>query len=492
MSSSKSRISVLRVAVLLLAVVAAGLGLRWFLSDGLQTPEIPETPTFAGYVDVTATPAYAFETPADAPQSHVILAFIVAATDDPCTPTWGTYYTLETANSELNLDRRIAQLRDIGGTASVSFGGLLNSELAVSCTDPAALARAYQSVIERYSLNRIDLDIEGPALSDIPSQQRRAKAIAQVQKDSGGTLQVWVTLPIDTNGLTAEGVAAVRELIDGGVILTGVNGMAMNFGGSKAASEAMSSAVDTGATALQGQVAAMLPESGWQQVGVTVMIGQNDVPGEVFTMDDAQVVNEFAVSKGVGLLSTWSLNRDQTCQPPLPKTVDVVQTNCSGINQDGLSFALTLAAGATTSAPSPTASQVAPTPEQAIVDDPATSPFPIWDPQGTYPADARVVWKRKVYQAKYWTSGVAPGGVPAGGEDPWSLIGPVMPGDTPAPLPTLPAGTYPAWKPGTVYTKGQRVQLDKVPYEAKWWTKGQRPGEAVAGGSPWTLITPVQ
>ena len=120
MSSFKPRISVLRVAVLLLEVVAAGLGLRWFLSDGLQTPVVPETPTFAGYVDVTTTPAYAFETPADAPQSHVILSFIVAATDDPCTPTWGTYYTLDAANSEMNLERRIAQLREIRGPSSVA------------------------------------------------------------------------------------------------------------------------------------------------------------------------------------------------------------------------------------------------------------------------------------------------------------------------------------------------------------------------------------
>ena len=493
MSGASTRVSVVRVLVLLLALVMVGLGIRWFATRGLERPPAPELPAFAGYVDVTATPPYAFESPSDAPQSNVILSFIVAGTDAPCTPTWGTYYTLEMANSDLDLNRKIAQLRSVGGTVAVSFGGQINSELAVACIDPAALEAAYQAVVDQYELSRIDLDIEGPALTDVPSQQRRATAIAAVQKkvaDAGGDLQVWVTLPVDPNGLTRDGVAVVRTLTERGVTLAGVNGMAMNFGGSKETNESMSTAVLRATDSLQAQVSGLLPGSTWDQVGTTVMIGQNDIPGEVFTLEDAKVVNEYALRKGVGLLSMWSLNRDQTCQPPLPKTVEVVQTSCSGINQDGYAFADVLASGATTPDRSPASSPVAPTPAQQITDDPKTSPYPIWDPQGTYPTGTRTVWKRKVYKSRYWTSGVEPGSVPAGQENPWILIGPVMPGDTPAPLPTLPAGTYPKWKADKVYNAGDRVQHDKVGYEAKWWTKDQEPGKPVAGGSPWTLITP--
>lgn len=486
-----SRISVVRILALVVAVGVVVFAVRWFASHGLQRPADPATPTFAAYVDVTATPTYAFSAPADAAQSNVVLSFIVAATDGPCTPTWGTYYTLEDAETALDLNRRIAQLREVGGSVAVSFGGAINNELAVSCTDPAALQAAYQKVIEAYQLDRIDLDIEGPALADVASQQRRASAIAAIQRarsDAGDPLQVWVTLPVDPRGLTDDGQRAVRQLTAAGVQLAGVNGMAMNFGESKDASAAMSTAVESAGTALRAQVADLVPGSTWAQVGLTVMIGQNDVPGEVFTLEDARLINQYALSNGVGWLSMWSLNRDQTCRPPLPKTVDVVQTDCSGIDQDGFSFAEILAEGAETSLSTPTAA--APTPQQAIVDDPKTSPYPIWDPNGTYPGTTRVVWKREVYQARYWTTGVTPGGVPAGAEDPWILIGPVMPGDTPAPLPTLPAGTYPRWDPRTVYTAGQRVQFKKVPYEAKWWTKRQKPGTAIPGGSPWTLITP--
>ncbi|GMA37568.1 carbohydrate-binding protein [Demequina litorisediminis] len=102
------------------------------------------------------------------------------------------------------------------------------------------------------------------------------------------------------------------------------------------------------------------------------------------------------------------------------------------------------------------------------------------------------MWHKQVYEARYWTSGVAPGSTPSGGDDPWTLIGPVLPGDTPAPLPTLPAGTYPEWDAEETYNAGDRVLFDLVPYEAKWWSQGTEPGTNVAGGSPWVLVIPVQ
>jgi chitinase len=66
----------------------------------------------------------------------------------------------------------------------------------------------------------------------------------------------------------------------------------------------------------------------------------------------------------------------------------------------------------------------------------------------------------------------------------------VLPGDKPAPLPTAAPNTYPQWNPMTAYVAGARVQAGLVPYQAKWWTQGQRPGAVVAGGSPWVLVYP--
>ena len=73
-------------------------------------------------------------------------------------------------------------------------------------------------------------------------------------------------------------------------------------------------------------------------------------------------------------------------------------------------------------------------------------------------------------------------------DTPWRYLGPVLPGDHPAP--TLPAGTYPAWSAKTVYVKGDRVQLDGVAYEAQWWTRAERPDKAdsEALDYPWVAV----
>ncbi|NBT14158.1 MAG: hypothetical protein EBS56_11375, partial [Planctomycetia bacterium] len=49
---------------------------------------------------------------------------------------------------------------------------------------------------------------------------------------------------------------------------------------------------------------------GWNQLGVTPMLGVNDVRSEVFTLADADRLETFARAKGLGMLSMWSINRD--------------------------------------------------------------------------------------------------------------------------------------------------------------------------------------
>jgi chitinase len=67
----------------------------------------------------------------------------------------------------------------------------------------------------------------------------------------------------------------------------------------------------------------------------------------------------------------------------------------------------------------------------------------------------------------------------------------VLPGETPIPQPTLPAGTYPNWAGTSIYVKGARILFDGVPFEAKWWTQGDSPEAASSDPdtSPWTPLT---
>lgn len=505
----RRRISWLRVLVVLVCAGGIGWGGWRAFSDVLIGPPEPGASTFAAYVDVTVTPTYSFGTPSSPAQSHVILAFLVANPSGGCEPMWGGAYSLDAAGDELELDRRIEQLRSTGGTARVSFGGARGTELASSCADTDALAASYQRVVDRYDLTSIDLDVEGASLADRDASLRRAAAIKAVQDNArqhDSHLDVWLTLPVSPSGLTAEGKALLDDMLNAGVAVTGVNGMTMDFNTDVTPGKPYSDTVLRAATALHGQVQSAFADHGinldearaWERVGITAMIGQNDVVNEVFTIGDAERVNQFARDHGVGLVSMWSLNRDSTCVSPLPNVVTVVQTSCSGIDQQGHSFAEVLAKDlpyvtrgeAATATPSASAQ-----PDEAVItdltDDPATSPYPIWDPLGEYPGGTKVVWHRNVYEARYWTSGVSPDTPVANPYDAaWTLLGPVLPGDKPAPLPTLPANTYPQWDKDEVYTAGMRVQLDLVPYEAKWWTQGQRPGVPVQGGSPWILVIP--
>ncbi|GMA37569.1 chitinase [Demequina litorisediminis] len=359
MSSSSARVRTTRISksrVLVLLLVTAAVG--WFgfkaVSAAAIGPLQPGPSTFSGYVDVTATPAFGFETPTGAAQSDVTLSFVVSDPQDACEPAWGGYYSLDEASDEMELDRRIVQLASVGGHVRVSFGGQANTSLAVGCTDDEALLDAYRSVVERYDLDSIDLDVEGAALDDSASIDRRANAIAALQEErgEGDPLAVWLTLPVDTAGLTAAGQNVVRQTLAAGVDLAGVNGMAMNFGAATSSANPQSDLVAQAMTALQGQVDDLYTAAGtslsasaaWGHVGMTVMIGQNDVSSETFTIADAERVNQFALDHGVGLVGIWSLNRDATCESPLPTVTTVVQTSCSGVNQDGASYADTLAA----------------------------------------------------------------------------------------------------------------------------------------------------
>jgi chitinase len=59
----------------------------------------------------------------------------------------------------------------------------------------------------------------------------------------------------------------------------------------------------------------------------------------------------------------------------------------------------------------------------------------------------------------------------------------VLPGDHAQALPTLPAGTYPAWSRTTSYKAGVRVLFRRLPYVSKWDNEGVSP--AAACSSPW-------
>ena len=498
---SKSRVT---VAIAVVAAVAAG-GVYLGTTAASNVSAATASPWFAGYADVTNTPSFAFEAPTTPTGKNVVLSFVVADSANDCAPSWGAAYTLEEASTQLDLDRRIARLEQGGGEAIVSFGGEANSELAVACTNQTDLVSAYSAVIDRYSLTTIDLDLEGNAL-DASATARRAEAVATLQakaRAADSELAVWLTLPVTPKGLGSSGTDAVAAFLKAGVDIAGVNAMTMDFGATKPAADPLLTAVEASLTATHRQLGILYSTAGislssgtlWSKLGATPMIGQNDTAGEVFTLSDAARLNTWVEGKGLGRVSMWSLNRDATCGSSYTD-LNRVSTVCSGVDQGEATFADALGAdmigtpeanATTTTTPEPVSAQEP--------DDPATSPYGIWDEDATYLATTKVTWHHNVYQAKWWTKGDLPDdAVLDADQTPWTLIGPVLPGETPIPIPTLPAGSYPEWNGTAVYEKGDRVLFDGIPFESKWWTQGDSPEASSndADSSPWTPLSAKQ
>ena len=348
---------------------------------------------------MTLTPTYPFQLPSANPVSSVYLAFVVSDTEEPCTPSWGTFYTLDSAEAGLDLDARTAQLRSQGGSVMISYGGQANTELAVDCTDPAKLQQAYLEPIQRYKAKAIDLDIEGASLADTAANARRATAIAAVQKELAAEkkpLQVWMTLPVSSHGLTAEGIAAVQAMLkarrqprrrqrDDDGLRPGRRRRKGHAGDDRARARRDPG---PGPVALARPPACRAaPAAAWGHVGVTPMLGVNDVTDQRFTTKDAEELAKFVDARGIPRVSAWSLNRDSQCGGAFAKTGELSNT-CSGVVQKPLEFTHIFSElrGTKTADKEATAAgrrDRRPKP-QTVTDDPATSPYPIWRPAAAY------------------------------------------------------------------------------------------------------------
>ncbi|WP_149184705.1 cellulose binding domain-containing protein [Streptomyces sp. TRM49041] len=308
------------------------------------TPTPSTTPTggpargarFAPYVDTSLHPAYdLLDTAARTGVKEFNLAFITAG--GGCDPRWGGV-------TDLASDRVAAQigaLRAKGGDVRVSFGGAAGRELGLNCATAAELAAAYGKVIDRYELTKVDFDIEGAALPDRTANTRRAQAIAQLQK-AHPDLNVSFTLPVMPEGLTQPGVDLLADARTNGVRIDAVNIMAMDYG--PAYSGDMGQYAIEAATATQAQLKGVLGLSdaaAWKTVAVTPMIGVNDVTTEIFKVDDATQLVDFAKSKGIGWLSMWSSTRDKQCAAG---AVNHADATCSSILQQPLAFTKAFAA----------------------------------------------------------------------------------------------------------------------------------------------------
>ena len=496
----RRRLSVVRALVALIILSAGAYVVFLAVRSHLTAPVAGrQTTFFAPYVDVTATPTYPFQSLANDPAHQTVLGFVVAASPTRCAPTWGGVYDLAAAGQSLGLGARIAQLKSDGATPIVSFGGQRHTSLAMACANPQALAKAYASVVDRYGLRTIDLDIEGAALDSFAASQRRAAALRLVERQAaraGHPLQVWLTLPVATDGLQDNALSVIGTMFRDRVHLAGIDVMAMDFRRPPTGGQTMLDLVDESLQAAHSQLARLFPTYGihlssaevWRRMGVTVMIGQNNLVGERFTVQDATGLRSFATSVHLGRLSMWSINRDAPCLGS--EGVAVLSTTCSGTVQADLEFTgifdhLPGLAGLPTSGTGPSVELLRPVSPDT---NPANAPYPAWNATASYAAGYKVVENGEIYEAKWYNSAQDPGAqYQYSWQSPWQLLGPVLPSDRSPVIPAPPAGTYPSWRPSALYVAGQKIVYHRLAYQAKWSNQGIAPGRdaALQPTSPW-------
>jgi hypothetical protein len=168
-----------------------------------------------------------------------------------------------------------------------SFGGWSadqgGTEIADSCKDVGVIAAAYEDVITRYDVTRLDMDVEGRSLNCTDGIDRRNRALKLVQDwaaQQGRPFQVSYTLPTSASGLEPSGVAILQNAIANGTRV-------------------------------------------------------DDYPKktEMTTLAHARQVLDYARANGLNTLSIWAIQRDNGGCPG-----NTGSSSCSGIVQDTWDF----------------------------------------------------------------------------------------------------------------------------------------------------------
>jgi len=169
------------------------------------------------------------------------------------------------------------------------------------------LQAEYQSVIDRYHVHSLDFDIEGAAVQDQHAITLRDQALAGL-KAANPDLVISFTLPVLPTGLTADGLNLLAGAKHDGVKIDVVNIMAMDYGAGVDNGGQMGLNAVNAAIATEKQLAELGLSA---KIGVTPMIGVNDISSEVFTLADAQMLVDYAqTDSNIVRLSMWSVARD--------------------------------------------------------------------------------------------------------------------------------------------------------------------------------------
>ncbi len=254
------------------------------------------------------------------------LAFILS--HGACSPEWDGSRPLLGGRDQAAIE----SIRAAGGDVAVSFGGWSGKKLGSSCKTPAALAGAYQKVIDAYSLKAIDIDIEHTEFSNRKTRARVVAALKLTQSANPG-LEISITMGTAEAGPEATGRTMIEEAAAIGLQPTVWTVMPFDFGTPRTDMGEASVRALEGTEADVAGAYHFSASAAYEHVGVSSMNGETDEASETVSLADFRTILGFAAEHHLGRVSFWAVNRDRPCQAE-----GEPEEECSGISQSPLAF----------------------------------------------------------------------------------------------------------------------------------------------------------
>jgi hypothetical protein len=272
---------------------------------------------------------------------YFTIAFLETTGKTSCTLAWNGSRSDTIPATQKYVDD-IASLRQLGGDVIPSSGGWSadqgGTEIGDSCKSVPSIVAAYQALIDKYQVTRIDQDIEGRSLTKTDGIQRRNQAMAQLQA-ANPNLTISYTIPTGATGLESSGKFVIEDAESKGVKNFIIQPMVFDY--YDRTTTDMGSAAVAVASSTKGYLQTLEPAltdaQAWARVGVTIMNGIDDYPRrtEVTTLAHAQQIFDFASNSQshLGVLSMWAIQRDNGNCPGVGGAND-----CSGVAQAQWAF----------------------------------------------------------------------------------------------------------------------------------------------------------
>ncbi|MGW2229750.1 chitinase [Streptomyces formicae] len=234
------------------------------------------------------------------------LAFILS--DGGCNPAWDGSRPLKGGSDEA----AIKSIRGAGGDIVVSVGGWSGAKLGEKCAGAAALAGAYQKVIDAYKLKAFDIDIEDTEFSNATVRQRVVDALKIVKTKNPGIV-TYVTMGTTPSGPDATGKDLIKRGAAAGLANDAWVIMPFDFDGHSGTMGQASVSAMEGLKKAVKSAYGYSDADAYRHIGVSSMNGKTDVAGETVTTADFKTILAYAKQHHIARYSFWSVNRDRAC-----------------------------------------------------------------------------------------------------------------------------------------------------------------------------------